>query len=64
MTQKQMQERIEALEKELSELKSQMLALALRPATTYPVFVPQPTPYFKPQIVPRWTPEPMWPVIQ
>jgi hypothetical protein len=66
MTKKQLEQRIETLEKELGELKSQLLSLALRPPASYPVFISQPPPvYFQPMIVPTWQPlfDPYHPVI-
>jgi hypothetical protein len=55
MTKKQLEERIEALERELSDLKSQMLALALRPPVVsicVPPVIPAPLP--APYVSPTW----------
>jgi hypothetical protein len=53
---RKLQKRIEELEKELSELKSQMLALALRPTVVYahhpgyvqPIYIQPQVPYYHP----------------
>lgn len=60
MTKKQMQERIEQLERELSDLKSQVLALALMPRTNFVTIQPSiPAPVINP-----WQPTyPSWPTI-
>lgn len=62
MTKKEMEKRIADLERELSELKSQMLALALRGGglTVYTVPLPPPQPM---QPVPTWPPQPQYPII-
>lgn len=65
MTIKQLEQRIEKLEAELADLRSQMLSLALRPSPSYPVYIPVPPlpqpVYVQPRIVP-WQ-EPHYPII-
>jgi hypothetical protein len=67
MTKKRMEKRILQLERELSELKSQMLTLALSRNTTFiPVFRPAPLPPYQPLIQPQINPAPWpshWPTI-
>jgi hypothetical protein len=60
MTKKEMQSRIESLERELSELKSQMLSLALRPVfNSFPVYVSAPP--IQPSYPQPSFPQPNWP---
>lgn len=61
MTKKELENRILALEKELGELKSQMLSLALRPMAPYPVYIPNPQPAYIERQIP-WGP-PNYPII-
>jgi hypothetical protein len=67
MTKKALEKRIEQLEKELTELKAQLLSLALRP--TAPIYIPVPCtpplpqPVYIGPIIPQITPWNPWPTI-
>jgi hypothetical protein len=67
MTKKQLEKHIEQLEKELSELKSAMLAFSLIQKVTfipqpYPVYLPLPQPVYGQQQITPWSPQ-VYPII-
>ncbi len=55
MTNKQLEKRVRKLEKEISELKSSLLALAIRPAPTQaPIMIPNTQPFTNPVCPQPW----------
>jgi len=62
MTKKALEVRIEQLEKEIAELKAQLLSLALRPPNAY-IPIPTPVPYYPPLLQPHPWYEPRYPII-